>query len=180
MTIIIDDQTPESIAARIFNNKPAPIKSYEILPDLDDNYDDIDEDIDIFTYAFEILATIFMEGLMIAKSHNFKIAALTLADIEQLSPWFESFGYTIRAYDDIVDKFYDKPTSHYARVIFRSNPNDYHIFDNIDTDKAYHFLINGQYRQIHDISQIELVIYKPATTHDHNEHCYTIRFKQLE
>ena len=47
MPIVIDDQTPESIAERIFNNKPAPMKSYEILPDLEDNYDDLYDDDDI-------------------------------------------------------------------------------------------------------------------------------------
>ena len=127
------EYSPESIARLIFSSTAKEKCSCQLFSDNDINCIDL----------FEILLTIFMEGLehFCTDLSKFNINDLTLDNLNYLNPWFESIGFTIKTYEySINDKeSYDE---HYCKILIRDKL--YNVFFVMKSlNKNYHFLLNG-------------------------------------
>ena len=130
------ETTPEELAQMLFSSSPSRPGSIYILP-ADQN------DPDLLTYNFEILITVYMEGLFniiavkggdlsnIENIYN----AVTQEDLEFIDPWFQGFGYklTVIEHDDR-----DICTRAYCRILLPFTDRNYFATHNIT--KMYTFV----------------------------------------
>lgn len=159
----MEDQelVPEELAEIIFSNLPQATNSISLLPQVNEEMNLNSGNNEYITYIFEILITIFMEGLMdskrllemvindkfIDKTENeylnyYDINIDVLVFLEQ---WFKSFGYfvNIREYEsnDEIDN-----QNRYCEIILKSNPHQKGLFIYKKIlDKEYHFTLNSNF-----------------------------------
>jgi hypothetical protein len=174
-----NETTPVDLAAKLFSNIPAPENSNKLLPHVDDSSDFNLDNFDHNAFNFEILITIFMEGILhLSKlldvldgihvdinSNNYDddvdIFKLEISHLEILQPWFNSIGYKLNAYEYDFDDFSE---NYYCKILLKDNPEDtgYFIYRNINI--PYHFVLNSNYLHKKNINQISAVFIKPATS----------------
>lgn len=131
----LEDYSPENIAAALFNQEPKDPLTCRLVAE---------SDIVDSVWLFELLITIFMEGMEII------IGDLSIADLKNLSmqhiialnPWFHSLGFNISV--DIWNKGEDleEYKDYYCKIIVKDKINEI-IFEHKNVDKNYHFLLNG-------------------------------------
>lgn len=128
----ITNLDPENIAQILFTKEPGPEKSIGIFVDDSDA-----------VYIFEVLITIYMEGMMIL-FNNLNNVDLNLMSIEHLialRPWFKCLGFILNIdmfssdnMDDVSEFFCDT----------KLKDNDYKLFFELKgINKNYHFLGNA-------------------------------------
>lgn len=194
----IEEYTPEKMAEILFSQLPKDPLSICLLPYTDNPPSDE------LAFNFEILLTIYMEGIIdvyrlvemlgsntvIERDTNENIynRKINISDIncdvlEILKPWFLSFGYilNITEYDDykgVLDDFNLK--NYYCKVILRDKPEDYGVFYHKKINRPYHFLMNGSYdnENIKDIKQLKALCFLPKNKKIENskDKLYTISF----
>jgi len=184
--------TPEELARQLFNNEPGEPCSKGILP-VSKSYDT-----DAASLVFEILITIYLEGLMnimaIQKSmyenelgeeyknkkdydKDYEIYKnVTINDLKFPEPWFNSFGYRIfiEEYDKKNRGKYNqkiKPFS-YCRIILSFDPKDRLQFIFKKIENRYHFILNANYKPTNELTKIYAVLSK-------GDKFYKISFKRL-
>ena len=122
---IIEELTPEQIAYRLFTQHYINPKSIQpILSEGD------------YLYIFEILITIYMEGIMILYNNleDLNLDNLGAEHLIALKPWFEAIGFNLCV--DITES----STEHYMDIKLR---NEYGLFfDMKGITKNYHFFAN--------------------------------------
>ena len=181
--------SPEDMAKFLFNQPPKDPCSVCLL-EYSEKYDN-----DETSLNFEILLTIYMEGLMSmldvmtseAKSKNRNTydveyeacKKITAEDLMTVKPWFLSFGYSVQVDEIESDKKSEKkfkniikPLS-YCRTLFIFDPVDRMHFINKGITKRYTFLMSPSYRPTNKIEEIY------GTINFNNKH-FTIRFKQFK
>lgn len=128
--------SPEKVAQIIFAGEPMKPNSHMILA-----YHDTNDS----SYLFEIMITIFMEGMDILSGGLDKVDLTNFNQdyILGLSPWFNSLGFKIHVF--VFDKQdIDKYEDYYCKIIL--NNNDYgKFFEMKNIHKSYHFLCNQKY-----------------------------------
>lgn len=163
----LDGLSPKQIAEKIFTSSPASENSIQLIHDNDET--DI---IDIF----EILITIFMEGIMTVY-HNLDEAVININDVSldhlyALSPWFKGFGFKlfVNEYDlkNNDESYINNYNDQYCKIVVRNSPeNSFFVFNNIPDH--YKFYINSKYAQdtdkenlkdIYSVFKINSKVYK--------------------
>lgn len=182
------ETTPTDLAAKLFSNPPGPDNSNKLLPHLDSN--DITNDFDHVSFTFEILITIFMEGVLhLSKlldvldgihvdlnesnyDNDVDIFKLEIGHLELLQPWFRSIGYEINAYEYEIEDFGE---NYYCKIILKDNPEDtgYFIYRNINI--PYHFVLNPKFMKSKRMNQVSAIFIKPATR-DSSKKVFSISF----
>jgi len=156
---------PKSIAEYIFSQPPKEPCSIGFLSDPDEGSN--------ATLVFEILLTIFMEGLEIKSGglKNYDMNNFSAGTIESLSPWFISFGFMIYVseYDRTDKQLY---CGYYNRIILNNEINSI-IFEMRGIKKNYHFFTNGdaleENRGKSNLKDISAIF-------EHNNKVYVISF----
>jgi len=124
----------KEVAEMIFKNPPVEPGSCSLLVD-EINTDDVQ-------YTFELILTIYMEGIMILYN-NLEGIDLTMIKEEHLmkpDKWFESLGIKIMVYN-VADEDY------YCKVALKADPKYKIMFAIKNINKEYHFLFNSKYWQ---------------------------------
>ena len=160
-----EELSPASVAEKIFSKNPKQCCSVQLLSD--DCIDTIN--------LFEILITIMMEGLCI---NNNNLEHIDLKNFNQnyihhLNPWFNSIGYDIecKAHDSILKPEFDK---YYCRIVVKTKL--YKTFFEIkNTEKNFHFLVNGNHLKDNLVKKNINEIYA-VFNNDETDLFYTIRF----
>lgn len=154
----LDDMSPEKIAEKIFDKEPMAKCSFEIVG-AGYNIRDV----------FEILLTILMEGFAILNDglKNVDLENIEKEHITAMTPWFESFGYSI-IIGTIVG---NNPEEHYCRTLLKNSYNK-HLFALNKIEKDYHFFVNSKkydnnYTSLGDV----------YSTFDTGKHTFKIYFK---
>lgn len=173
--------TPEEIAKMLFSNKPDDPCSRCIIP-YSEGAEEI-QTVDKVSFNFEILLTIYLEGLMnimdVIKQNNELVADmdiynnLSMSDLKFPDPWFKSFGYSISVTEYGADRRREfnnkiKPFS-YCRIILSFDPKDRTVFIMKNITKKYHFLLSSNYRPTNVMEDMYAVLTK-------NDVSYVIKF----
>lgn len=178
--------TPESLAMKLFSKDAGTPCSNHILP-----YS-AKTDNDTCSFMFEILLTIYLEGLMnilsVIKQNNddnddnnendididSKIYKnITINDLRFPEPWFKSIGFTIniREYTDKININKIKSLS-YCRILLWVEQKDKFYFLTNKVDKKYTFLLNRGYKMVNRIEKIYAILNK-------DDKLYQISFEQI-
>jgi hypothetical protein len=187
---IATEMTPESIVELIFSDTPKDPNHIVILP-----YSN-EMETDVITFNFELLLTIYMEAIVdaerlgaILQTHEgilsngsnkkINIEAINKQVLCLPQPWFNSFCYFVRIYEEPVDEYFVKPTDYYCRIVLKDNLNDHKLFNFSETNKPYHFLLNPRFvAKDNKMESIEAIFYKPKTD-SCPETLYTISFSPI-
>ncbi len=140
----LNGQDPEQIAQIIFAHEPKNKCSIQI----------IGEDSDSAT-LFEILLTIFMEGIMLLYHNleNVSISDITYEHLYALNPWFNSFGFRLIISEidtNMIETSKDcndcnDCDDHYCRIILKeSSYKPFFLHRNIV--KNYTYFLNSIYK----------------------------------
>jgi hypothetical protein len=124
---------PDKIAQIIFNNKPCEKCSNRMLiPYNGENLID-----------FEIILTIFMEGLMIIYNNldEINIEQFSFKYLTYLNLWLNSLGYHIIIHEN-VDQLYLQ--NYYCKILLKIDEINFQIYSN-QTTKNYIFLLNRNF-----------------------------------
>jgi hypothetical protein len=183
----IEEFTPEKMAEVLFSQHPKDPLSICLLPFTDKLPSDE------IAFNFEILMTIYMEGVIdvyrlvemlsnntiIDRNTDIYKQKINIHDInidvlELLKPWFLSFGYILNVteyenYKGMIDDFNLK--NYYCKIVLRDNPDDYGFFyHHKKINKPYHFLMNGGYDNefVTDIKQLKALCFLPKNKSDPN------------
>lgn len=186
-----ESKSPEELAQQIFNSPPKKICSICILP-FSNQYDN-----DAISFNFEILLTIYLEGLMnilevLKKNYlqenseckdkkSYEVeniiynTAISIDDLKFPEPWFNSFGYSIQvteysSSDNLIHKI--KQLS-YCKILLSFDPKDRINFLMKDIKTKYHFILNKLYKPTNDLTKIYTLLIK-------NNIVYKISFKSIE
>ncbi|AYV75761.1 MAG: hypothetical protein Terrestrivirus3_30 [Terrestrivirus sp.] len=192
----LGEMSPEELAKMIFAQKPSDPCSKQILPSSPENGQ---MDNDMVTFCFEILLTVYLEGLMyileMIKNNTYDMETtdkkdyemdyevyktVTHDDLRFPDPWFKSFGYSINVEEvDISSKNLQreynnkiKPNS-YCRTMLSFDPNDRLQFVLKGIQNKYHFILNGTYKQTNKIESVYTLLSK-------DNKIYKISFKQFK
>jgi len=181
--------SPEDMAKFLFNQPPKDPCSICLL-EYSEKYEN-----DETSLNFEILITIYMEGLMSLldvitadqkannkNSYEVEYEAckkMTIDDLMAPNPWFISFGYSIQIDEIKSDKKSErkfknliKPLA-YCRALFSFDPLDRLHFLTKGINKRYTFLMSPSYKPTNKIEEI----YATISFNDKN---YIIKFKQFK
>lgn len=164
--------SPEKLAQFIFSKDPNELCSQELILCPDDN-DDVDAII-----TFEILITIYMEGIMMMSSvETISNNSISINQLSFLSPWFNSIGYHLFLAEDSFDNYKEMDKKHFCNIILATDPATNLYFKMNNTHKKYKFVRNGSFDEDED-HQLEDIysIYIDYT----NDKVYYIRFKKIE
>ena len=187
-----EQMSPEELAKMIFAQTPGDPCSKCILPCSDGEMDN-----DTVSFCFEILLTIYLEGLMyildiIKSSHsigdnkkdyeieNEVYKTVKLDDLQFPDPWFKSFGYSINIEEinissNNLKKDYNnriKPNS-YCRILLSFDPNDRLQFVLKSIENKYHFILNSSYKKTNKLESIYALLSK-------DDKFYKISFKEFK
>lgn len=132
----LEDYTPEAIAHTLFSSDPKPPCSCQIISQ---------EEATDLTYIFEILMTIFIEGLEILAGDLSKanLDNLTEEHVSALNPWFESLGFNINV-NTHPRHLHEAYKGYYCKIMIKDKQQEA-LFNFKNIDKNYHFFINGDY-----------------------------------
>lgn len=179
---IYDDSqytSPEQLAKQLFSKKAADPCSFCILP-YSESYDN-----DVASFQFEILLTIYLEGLMnildVIKNHHYTHYAsdinkkdyeieyeiyknITIDDLKFPEPWFRSFGYNINITKygpDDKREFNNKiKPSSYCRILLMFDPKDRMHFLMKGIKKRYTFILSASYQPTKNLENIYTILDK--------------------
>lgn len=167
----IKNMTPEDIADFLFYELPADPCTINIVP-IDITH--INGSVCDATLLFEILITIYMEGITDAE-RLYKMIQLKQwfpkenkaidIDIENINceilllcePWFKSFGFVI--YVDVYennDYIYDN--SEYCKILLNQNDDKISFVSN-NINKRYHFILQKNFEYSNDLSKIKAIFF---------------------
>lgn len=172
--------TPQQIAKQLFSGEAKKPNSIGILP-YSRGWDD-----DTASLNFEILITIYMEGLLnileVIKKEYAKVNGsisdndklnwevyknIELDDLKFPVPWFKSIGYNIDiteydACDDASKEYFNtsvKPDS-YCKILLKFDPKDKLHFVRKLIVPDYTFLLCASYKQTNKLEKIYAVLSK--------------------
>jgi hypothetical protein len=134
----MDDFSPEAIAEYLFTQNPQPPNSCKIIT--------TQRDVDI-TFIFEILMTIFWEGIdiLVDGLDTIKLEDITKEVIVGLNPWINSIGFNM--YVKIVDysdqKSYEE---YYCKILTKHMHSTWFSVKGIETN--YTFNLNGNFLEV--------------------------------
>lgn len=162
--------SPEALAKILFQQNPGKESSICILPYSKSYVENSDE----ASFNFEILLTIYLEGLMnlidviVDNKTNDVVSTqqkeandsfemqheifnnITIDDLVFPDPWFKSFGYKI----NVKECSYTDKTSSYCRTLLIFDPKDRNYFINKGINKRYTFLLTVTYKPTKILDQI--------------------------
>lgn len=157
------EYSPENIAKALFTQPPETAKRYQIITGVESNDP---------SFIFEILLTIFLEGLDILTGgiDRTDLDNLTLDYINNLKPWFASICFELKVdvFDDTDKLLID---NYYCRIILNNKKADYMLFQLKRIEKNYHFLLSANFdkERKYELNDI-FAIFK------HRDQIYRIRF----
>lgn len=186
-----EEFTPEDLANYLFYELPAEPCSLKLLP-----YSH-DMDKDAASFLFEMLITIYMEGMMEGKrlykmlqtktssvpeddDKKIDVLNLTIENLYLCEQWIKSLGFMIYIEENNEDEYVQ--TAHdYCKILLRDNPNDTGFFYMKNIKKPYHFVLCAKYKPTDKIENIRALFYKPKKRNDDNDKnkVYAIKFKPL-
>lgn len=120
----------KELASVIFNNPPLEPNSCSLLNDNDDTDP---------SYVFEMLITIYMEGMMVIYNdlENVNFDMINKEHLESIKPWLLSFGINLTIKEDYDDDYY-------CKIIINGDPKYKYYFTIHNTNK-YHFFFNNKF-----------------------------------
>lgn len=180
--------SPAELAQKIFSELPKDPGSLCILP-YSQSFDN-----DLASFNFEILLTVYLEGLMnimdVIKKNNQENANqneellerriysnINIDDLMFPDPWFKSFGYTINVTEyskDMYRQFNNKikPFS-YCRILLSFDLKDKLHFLMKGITTKYTFVLCANYKPCDKIEQIYAVL-------NNGDKNYQISFKEFK
>lgn len=180
--------SPEELASFLFDDLPVDPCSLSLLP----YSHNIDKD--QVSFLFEILITIYMEGILHGhrlyemlssktqiSENNYPVKPKIIIDDFQLNnlmlcdKWLQSLGYhlIIQEYESDNYKFDD---NEYCKIILKDNPNDQQIFNQKKINKPYHFVMFRAYKATNKLQNIKAVLYKPKNDNNSKDKIFTVKF----
>jgi hypothetical protein len=187
--------SPEDLARQLFSSKPGDPCSKQIL-----TYSETSDN-DASSFIFEILLTIYLEGLMnildVIKQQyleentagtgrgdyeleNKVYKGVTVDDLMFPEPWFKSFGFTVSIVEyDTANKRAMKDLNNnikplsYCRTLLSFDPKDRVHFLMKGIDKRYTFILNSSYKPTSDLEKIYAILNK-------DDKFYKVSFKQYK
>ena len=162
--------SPEQIAKTLFTHAPQPDNTYALIPE-----DDTDND---YSYLFEILITILIEGLMrLIEDLDLSLEDVNLNDFqaknfEDMNPWFRSTGFEIT-----VTETSQVNNDNYCLIALNHSHSYKGFFYTKSLDKLYHFFINHKYIDKHDFENMNDIFAVLALP---NQNCLEFRFKKIQ
>jgi len=191
-----EEFSPDELANFIFSDLPKEPCSISIIPsNKEDNIEFTNDDL---TFIFEILLSVYMEGIIdverlilintskkiIDKDHNLYDKPINLSYINQnileyVKPWFMSLGYIINVieYED-ESIFKEYLNNYYSKIVLRDNPHDYGFFFFNKIPKPYHFILNGNYKPVKSLKELFAIFIKPKSATEPEKY-YTISFSNI-
>jgi len=123
----------EKTAKQIFSNPPLQPNSCSLIASNEFESDDAQ-------YAFEMILTLFMEGMMIFYNNleNVNITDITYEHLTALNQWFYSLGIK-----PVIKENYDE--NYYCKIILKNDPEYHPIFIIKEIEKNYHFFFNPKF-----------------------------------
>lgn len=187
--------SPEDLAKQLFSKKPEDPCTKHILT-YTETFDN-----DSTSFLFEILLTIYLEGLMNiidvikqnylsqnpldANKKDYEIEStfyktITVDDLLFPEPWFKSFGFAINVVEygpENKREFKNfknniKPLS-YCRTLLSFDSKDRIHFLMKGINKRYTFILSGSYQPTNDLEKIYTILSK-------DDKFYKISFKQYK
>lgn len=130
---------PLMIATKLFSKEPSKASSYCIIAD-DENAD--------AAFIFEIILTIFMEGVMILYDNltGIDLKNFTAEHLTALNPWLNSICFNLTI-DTCERKDKDLYLDYYCKVILKCDPEWSNWFEHKNLNNSYYFLLNHIYQQ---------------------------------
>lgn len=187
--------SPIELAYKLFSEPPKDSKSCEINIEL---IDDTATSSDSFKILFEILITIYCEGMMHfsklldvlnhqdveLNNNNYDDIDPNDIDLEKLSflkSWFSSIGYHVFIDEDTEDEYNDYKANHYCKIILLNNPEDTGFFIYRNLDLPYHMMLNST-NQLDDNYKLEdlYAIIKKPKSNGETAKIYSIRFYKIK
>lgn len=186
-----EDFSPEELASFLFNNLPVDPCSLGLLP-YSENMDK-----DQASFLFEILITIYMEGILHGhrlyemlktkteisdtdrEVKKINIFDLSTENLLLCEPWFKSLGYMIFV-EEYKEGEYSFDKNEYCKILLKDNPIDSKIFTSKKINKPYHFVIFAGYKPTDKLENIKAIFYIPKKkSKNSSEHdkIFTIKFK---
>lgn len=158
----MEEGDPEEIAQKLFNQPPQRIGVNRLV------FDNIELNI-----LFEILITIFLEGIMILYKNlqGIKMSDLDISYINKLAPWFESIGFKLNIKSFNIALVYgmhdnEQINKYYNKIILRIDPTYTGYFDIKKIQKEYTFLYHPDYtRSYKMLNEIYAIIIKNNTVY---------------
>jgi hypothetical protein len=177
----LPNMSPKEIASSLFNHDPQNPSSIELIK-YSEKYDP-----DVTSLNFEILLTIYIEGLMyildaITNSENRTekdvFRTITYDDLMFPNPWFNSFSHKIvvKEYNIREEGTNDnlntnvRPFS-YCRILLRFDDRSDWYFEQKGITEKYHFILNAGYKKTKNIDEIYALLSKGNSV-------YKIYFKE--
>lgn len=138
------EMSPVEIAEELFSKEPSGITgSKQIIPH-DSEYNT--------SMIFEILLTIYMEGLTLID--NINLQKITINDLLKPNRWFNDLGFNINVLNfDRNDDNKHNYSDQYCKIVLKHS--DPFIFELKNIDSEYTFLLNGIYKDNCEITKIE-------------------------
>ncbi|ARF09363.1 hypothetical protein Catovirus_2_312 [Catovirus CTV1] len=194
MNIEGENFSPEDLASFIFEELPNDPCSIKFLP-----YS-VNMDKDETSFLFEILITIYMEGMMhghrlydmlrLKKSissdpesprQKINVYDLNKQKLELCEDWIKSLGF-LTFVEEYKASEYIFDQNEYCKILLADNPYDSKILKNKGVNKPYHFIIYAGYNPTNLLENMKAVFCKPKDPkkkpNDYDK-IYTIKFKKL-
>jgi hypothetical protein len=133
--------SPEDIAQILFKEDPKPPCSCQIIAQDETAGQDL-------SVTFEIILTVFMEGLMILYNNldGIDMANFTEDHLTALNPWLQSVGFTlsVNTFDKQDELYTDDWNDYYNKIIIK-NSSYKQFFIIKEFTKSYCFMLNQKY-----------------------------------
>ncbi|AYV78698.1 MAG: hypothetical protein Edafosvirus25_12 [Edafosvirus sp.] len=134
----LQDYDPETIAQIIFGKNPDKPCSHQILS--------LENDAGDASYIFEIILTIFMEGIM--KLYN-NLDGVDLNHFNEdyllaLQPWLHSLVFNLKIEKCLTENI-EKYGDYYCKIATKNHKEYETYFQNNDLPKKYRFFLNPIY-----------------------------------
>lgn len=157
-----DNYSPEMVAKTVFTQQPRPPCSNQIVSKEDGDA----------TYIFEIVLTVFMEGLDLITGGLDKadLSDFTKEHLTVLDPWMNSLGLKLLVNEYEKDSFY--LDDWYCKTVIK-NGSYSHLFDIKNIHKNYHFLGGPNHKEV---TEKALNLKEIYTVFVNKDKVYTIQF----
>jgi hypothetical protein len=169
----LPENTPESVAHTIFKSNPGPPFSKQIISEQDE------EILNDLSICFEIVLTIFMEGIMILYDNldDVDMTNFSLDHLIELKPWLHSLGFDLEI-ESVNRQDKEKYDDQYCKIIVR-NSNYKMFFETKNIVKNYYFLANQKYYK-KECTKKNLDELYTIFVNERTNIVYIIRFKFLK
>ncbi len=187
--------SPVELAYKLFSEPPKDYNSCEINIDL---IDDTATSADAFKILFEILITIYCEGMMhfskLIQVLNKEDVELNQENYDDIDPneidvqklailkrWFSSLGYHLFIDEDTEEEYNLIKGNHYCKVILLNNPEDTGFFIYRNIQLPYHMMLNSSnlLDENYDLSDLYAIIKKPKHNNEPAK-IFSIRFAKIK